>query len=123
MLLVQQARKGLHIPKRGVIVARIKSGSEERVAEIFAESDATELPHLAGVRHRSLFVLGDIYVHLVETDEDFDQAVSGVASNELFRDISARLEPYIEPYDPATWRSPADARAREFYSWDADDGA
>ena len=104
--------------KRGLIVARIKPGSEERVAAIFADSDRTELPELAGVRHRSLFVLEDVYVHLVEMDDDFDQTVAGVRDHPLFKDISKKLEPYIEPYNPATWRSPRDATAREFYSWD-----
>jgi cyclase len=106
--------------KRGVIVARIKPGSEEKVAEIFAESDATDLPKLAGVRHRSLFVLDDIYVHLVEMDEDFDKSVDNVRDHSLFREISQKLEPYIQPYNPETWRSPKDATAREFYSWDAE---
>ena len=105
--------------KRGVIVARIKPGSEREVAAIFAESDATELPALAGVRHRSLFVLEDIYVHLVEMDEDFTESVAGVRDHPLFRDISKKLEPYVQPYNPATWKSPKDATAREFYSWDA----
>ena len=57
--------------KRGVIVARIKPGAEEEVARIFAESDETELPRITGVRHRSLYVLDDIYIHLVETDDEF----------------------------------------------------
>src|SRR5216683_5255749 len=66
------------VVKRGVIVAKIKPGAEAKVAEIFAESDATELPGLAGVRHRSLFILDDVYVHLVEMDEDFSESVSNV---------------------------------------------
>jgi cyclase len=105
--------------RRAVIVARIKPGAQEDVAQVFAESDAGPLPGLAGVRHRSLFVLGDVYVHLVETDEDVDGAIEGVRDHPLFREISAKLEPYIEPYDPATWRSPKDAMAVEFYRWDA----
>ena len=105
--------------KRGVIVAKIKPGCEEQVAQIFADSDASELPALVGVRHRSLFVLEDVYVHLVETDDDFDRSVADVRDNPLFKEISARLEPYIQPYNPETWRSPKDATAREFYSWDA----
>src|SRR5207244_905365 len=40
--------------KRGLIVANIKPGSEERVAPIFAESDASELPRLAGSRRARL---------------------------------------------------------------------
>ena len=105
--------------KRNLIIARIKPGSEEKVAEIFAESDKTELPALVGVRHRSLFVLEDIYVHVVETDDDFDESVGNVRNHQLFQEISKKLEPYIQPYNPLTWRSPRDATAREFYSWDA----
>jgi cyclase len=102
-----------------VIVAKIKPGAREQVAALFAESDAGELPRLAGVRHRSLFALGDVYVHLVETDDDVDGAIEQVRDHPLFREISAKLEVYIEPYDPAAWRSPKDAMAEEFYSWDA----
>ncbi len=106
--------------KRGVIIARIKPGCEKQVADVFAESDATELPRLTGVRHRSLFVLEDIYVHYVEMDEDFERSVDQVRDHSLFKDISKKLEPYIEPYNPTTWRSPKDATAREFYVWDAE---
>jgi cyclase len=104
---------------RGVIIARMKPGAKDRVAELFAQSDAGDLPALAGVRHRSLFLLGDVYVHLVETDRDLEGAVAEVRDHPLFRELSAALEAYIEPYDPATWRSPKDAMAEEFYSWDA----
>ena len=61
--------------KRGCIVAKIKPGAEEEVAKLFRESDESELPRLAGVRHRSLFVLDDVYIHYVETDDDFAEAV------------------------------------------------
>ena len=104
---------------RGVIVARIKPEARERVAEIFAESDAGPLPRLAGVRHRSLFILEDLYIHVVDTEDDVDGAIDQVRDHPLFREISARLEPYIEPYNPVTWRSPKDAMAVEFYRWDA----
>ncbi len=106
--------------KRGVIVARIKPGSENEVAAIFAESDRTELPALAGVTHRSLFVLDDVYIHYVEMEEDFEQSVDAVRENPLFQQISRELDAYITPYDPETWRSPKDATAREFYTWDTD---
>lgn len=111
--------------KRGLIIAKIKPGSEEQVTAIFAESDATDLPIMTGVRHRSLFVLEDIYVHLVEMDEDFTRTVDGVRDHALFTEISRKLEPYIQPYNPITWKSPKDATAREFYTWDrpAESGA
>jgi cyclase len=102
-----------------VIVARIRPWAREKVAELFTQSDAGQLPRLAGVRHRSLYMLGDLYVHLVETDEDVDGAIDGIRDHPGFREISAKLEPYIEPYDPETWRSPKDAMAVEFYRWDA----
>ena len=106
--------------KRGLIVAKIKPGSEEAVAAIFAESDKTDLPELAGVRHRSLFVLDDVYIHYVETDADFEMAVDQVREHPLFKEISRKLDEHITPYNPETWRSPKDATAKEFYIWDAD---
>jgi cyclase len=109
---------GKRAVKRGVIVAKIKPGSEDQVAEIFAESDRSELPKLAGVRHRSLFVLDDVYIHYVEMDEDFEQSVDEVRGHPLFKEISRRLDEYITPYNPETWRSPKDATAREFYVWE-----
>ena len=110
--------------KRGLIVAKIKPGCEDVVAAIFAESDATDLPELGGVVHRSLWVLDDVYIHLVESRDDFDDAVSSIRDHPLFREISKKLEPYIQPYNPETWQSPKDAMARQFYEWatDGDDG-
>ena len=105
--------------QRGVIVAKIRPGTQEQVAALFAESDATELPVLAGVQHRSLFALGDVYVHLVEIDGDVAEKVADVRDHPHFQELSAKLEAYIEPYDPATWHSPKDAMAQRFYTWDA----
>ena len=107
--------------KRGCIIAKIKPGSEEEVAKIFADSDKTDLPELAGVRHRSLFVLDDVYVHYVEMDDDFQEKVDEIRNHPLFQEISRRLDDHITPYNPETWKSPKDAQAREFYIWDADD--
>jgi cyclase len=102
--------------KLTLIVARIKPGAAGEVARIFAESDATELPHLAGVRRRRLFTFHDVYIHLLETDDDAD--VETVRNHPLFVEVSERLAPYIEAYEPTTWRSPRDAIAQEFYAWD-----
>src|SRR5262245_19316762 len=104
--------------KRGVIVAKIKPGCEDKVAAVFAESDAGELPGLVGCRHRSLYILGDIYVHYVETDSEFVQAVGTVREHPLFKEISLKLEPYISAYK-ADWKDHRDATAVQFYSWDA----
>lgn len=104
--------------QRSIIVARMMPGAEAKVAAIFAESDRTELPALAGVRHRSLFVKDDLYLHLIEGDTRLDQRLANLREHPLFAEISQRLEPFIRPYNPATWQSPADALAREFYSFD-----
>jgi len=107
--------------KRAVIVAKIKPDSEAQVAKIFAASDNSELPRLAGVRHRSLFVLDDVYIHLIEMDDDAERSIASIRDHPLFREISRQLEAYIQPYNPETWRSPKDAMAREFYTWDAEE--
>lgn len=104
---------------RGVIVARLQPGAEDAVAEAFRRSDASELPHLAGVVRRGLYVLQDVYVHVVDTLGDFDETVGAVSDHPLFREVSAELARHVRPYDPATWRSPRDASARCFYEWHA----
>lgn len=106
--------------KRGCIVAKMKPGSEDEVAKIFADSDSTELPEIAGIRHRSLFVLDDVYIHYVEMDDDFQQKVDEIRDHPEFREISRKLDEFITPYNPETWKSPKDAQAKEFYVWDAE---
>ncbi|WP_432482229.1 TcmI family type II polyketide cyclase [Kineococcus esterisolvens] len=101
---------------RNLIVAKISPGAEPDVARIFAESDATDLPHALGVTERSLYSLGDLYVHLVEFDRDAAEVMEIAARQPGFGEISRRLDPFISPY-LSTWRGPADASARRFYTW------
>ncbi|MDG4764061.1 TcmI family type II polyketide cyclase [Solwaraspora sp. WMMD406] len=103
---------------RSLIIARVIPDAEQQVAEIFAESDRTELPGLAGVRHRSLYRLHDLYVHLIETDDSGTAAVAQARRHPEFDRVSQRLAAYISPYLP-TWRAPQDAIAHRFYRWDA----
>lgn len=106
---------------RLLIVSRIIPGAEGRVAQIFAESDATELPSLTGVTHRSLYCLHDLCVHLLETSDDVDpDALAAARNHPLFRQVNERLSAHTSPYLP-TWRSPRDAIAGCFYRWDAAD--
>jgi cyclase len=106
---------------RLLIVGRVVPGSEKQVAEIFTESDRTELPGIIGVRHRSLYSLDDLYVHLVETDAG-PASIESAGGHPLFVKVSQQLSTYISPYSP-TWRSPRDAMARCFYRWDAPETA
>ncbi|MEU4098182.1 TcmI family type II polyketide cyclase [Streptomyces sp. NPDC026673] len=103
---------------RSLIVARMKPGVEEQVAQVFTDSDKGELPGLIGVTGRSLFQFGDVYLHLVEADRPPGPEVSKYKDHPAFRDISDQLSSFIMAYDPETWREPKDAMAREFYRWE-----
>ncbi|GGT14500.1 TcmI family type II polyketide cyclase [Streptomyces purpureus] len=100
-----------------LIVARMAPESAPDIAELFATSDAGELPHLVGVTRRSLFQFGDVYLHLIESDRPPGPEIARHKDHPDFKDISARLSAFVSPYDPATWREPKDAMAREFYRW------
>ncbi|WP_307797871.1 TcmI family type II polyketide cyclase [Actinoplanes flavus] len=102
---------------RILIVARIKPDASPDVARLFAASDAGPLPHALGVTRRHLFQYRDLYFHYAEFDGDSREAVSRARERDDFRDLSTALDAYITPYDPATWRSPADAMAQSFYTW------
>ncbi|GGZ82131.1 TcmI family type II polyketide cyclase [Streptomyces echinoruber] len=101
-----------------LIVARMKPGAADDIARVFAESDRGELPHLIGVSGRSLFQFGDVYLHLIESEQDPAPAIARMADHPEFRTISERLTPYVSAYDPETWRSPKDAMAHLFYRWE-----
>jgi cyclase len=105
---------------RLLIVSRIVPGAEGRVAQIFAESDATELPALTGVTHRSLYCLHDLYVHLVEGADLAPDPLAAARNHPLFRQVDERLAAHTSPY-LSTWRSTRDAIAGCFYRWDAAD--
>jgi cyclase len=101
-----------------LIVARMEPGAGGDVARIFREFDGTDLPQLMGTRRRQLFSYHGLYFHLQDFDsDDGGAAIEQAKTNPLFVQVSADLKPYIEAYDPATWRSPADAMATRFYRW------
>ncbi|WP_329595759.1 TcmI family type II polyketide cyclase (plasmid) [Streptomyces sp. NBC_01005] len=103
-----------------LIVARLEPGASTDVARLFADFDATEMPHRMGTRRRQLFSYQGLYFHLQDFDEDNGGAlIEAARSDPRFIGISNDLKPFIEAYDPATWRSPADAMASRFYSWEA----
>jgi cyclase len=104
-----------------LIVARMAAESSSEVAELFAGFDATDLPHLMGTRRRQLFSYRGLYFHLQDFDEDNGgELIEQAKSHPRFIRISDDLKPFIEAYDPTTWRSPADAMATRFYSWTAE---
>ena len=101
-----------------LIVARMEPAASADVAQVFREFDSTEMPDLMGTRRRQLFSYHGLYFHLQDFDSDDGSAAIEEAKNQpLFVKISDDLRPYIAAYDPATWRSPADAMAARFYDW------
>ncbi|MDG4763532.1 TcmI family type II polyketide cyclase [Solwaraspora sp. WMMD406] len=106
---------------RSLIVARMLPDVAPQIADIFGRSDQTSnLPQTIGVRARSLFQFGEVYLHLVEGDEPVEAAVTRSRKHPEFRRISDELRPFVSAYDPTTWREPKDAMAREFYRWERD---
>ncbi|OHV36601.1 polyketide synthase [Pseudofrankia sp. EUN1h] len=108
------------VSHRTLIVARMNPSDEQSVAEVFAESDGGELPHLVGVSRRELFAFHGLYFHLIEAEESIQAPLADVRDHPLFVDVNTKLAKYITAYDPATWRGPRDAMARSFYTWRAD---
>jgi cyclase len=106
---------------RTLLVAKIAPGSEGAVANVFGRSDQTDLPAVAGIRHRSLYALDDLYVHLMDTDRPGDEALAAARDHPEFQRVSEELRAYISPYR-ATWQSPKDALATCFYDWGDGDG-
>lgn len=102
-----------------LIVARMKPEDTGRVADVWAESDATDLPHLVGVKQRRLFQYQGLYFQLIGSEERIGGRIDEIRGHELFQDVNEKLKPHIAAYDPLTWRGPADAMAKEFYSWNA----
>lgn len=106
---------------RSLIVARMQPSAAANIADVFGRSDRdSDLPQIIGVRGRSLFQFGEIYLHLVEGDRPVQAAVTDNRRHPEFRRISEELGPFVSAYDPATWREPKDAMAQEFYRWERD---
>jgi cyclase len=104
-----------------LIVARMDPRSSAAVAQLFSAFDETDMPHRMGTRRRQLFLFHGLYFHV----QDFDtvnggQLIEEAKTDPRFVQISQDLKPFIDPYDPATWRSPADAMATRFYSWESE---
>jgi aromatase len=88
----QQPEEALY---RGVIIGKHTPGSEEKIVDAFTRSDATELPHLIGVRSRHVWVQGDIYVHFVEGKATLPAILKEYAQQPLFQEVKAELDQYV----------------------------
>lgn len=104
-----------------LIVARMRPERSSEVAQLFGAFDQTDMPCRMGTRRRELFTYQGLYFHLQDFDGDHgDDRILQARTDPRFIKISDDLKAYIEPYDPTTWRSPADAMATRFYHWEPD---
>lgn len=106
---------------RTLIVAHMDAADATNVANIFAESDSTDLPRMIGVDRRTLFRFHDLYFHLVEAAEDIGPRLYQARSHPLYGVINTKLAQHISPYDP-NWKEPKDAMAQPFYTWTPESG-
>ncbi|MER6668428.1 TcmI family type II polyketide cyclase [Amycolatopsis japonica] len=104
-----------------MIVAKLATDDPDEIADAFAKSDETELPHLIGVSRRTLFSFHDLYFHLVEADQDISPNLYKARSHPLYQGLNTRLAELVSPYDPE-WKEPKDAMASPFYGWTAEKG-
>jgi cyclase len=103
-----------------LIVARMDPRSSPAVAGLFGSFDETDMPDRMGTRRRELFSYRGLYFHLQDFGEaDGGKLIETAKTDPRFMKISEDLQGYIQAYDPATWRSPADAMATRFYHWEA----
>ncbi|WFE19952.1 TcmI family type II polyketide cyclase [Solwaraspora sp. WMMD937] len=103
---------------RNVIVCRMVPGSEDKIAKTFGHYDRATRPQDFGVIGRILLSHHDLYIHIVERNED--PAVSGQTRGlPAFKEIAEAIGPYVTPY-PRNWQNPSHSVAKEFYRWAAE---
>ncbi|WP_197352733.1 TcmI family type II polyketide cyclase [Streptomyces bathyalis] len=102
---------------RTMMVNRFKDPSAHlEIADLFAEHDRSSLPIELGVSRRTLFRYRDLYVHLIETDEELMPNLNAARQDPHFQKINERLGHLLDRYD-SKWTEMEDSRAEAFYDW------
>jgi hypothetical protein len=97
------------------MVSRMAESDAGKVAELFAQHDATDLPRQVGLTGRTLLHYQGLTFHLIESEEDIIGRIREVhADDREFRELSERLRPFLSPI-VSDWSDVRDSRAREFY--------
>ncbi|MFE2108309.1 TcmI family type II polyketide cyclase [Kitasatospora sp. NPDC059463] len=104
---------------RALMVLRMKPEDAEHVAAAFAEHDRTSLPDEIGVKRRFLFRFHDLYMHLVEADEDIMPKLYQAREHPLFQRVDQEVGRFLAPYSP-DWQELKDSKAEVFYAWESD---
>ncbi|WET76812.1 TcmI family type II polyketide cyclase [Amycolatopsis sp. QT-25] len=101
---------------RALMVRRWNPADRERITELFAEHDRTALPAQIGATRRTLFGFHDLYFHLIEGEDGFQQRLYTAVRDQRFKTIDGELAKLLLPYrtdEP----SMAQAQAEAFYDW------
>ena len=102
---------------RLLMVRRWNRSDADRISRIFHQHDKeTDLPEVIGVTRRTLFGFHDLYLHLVEGEDDFQERLYAAVNDQRFRVIDDQLAKILAPYIPNA-PSMAQAQATPFYEW------
>ena len=97
---------------RGVIIAKYEPGSEDAIVKAWERSDATELPHLIGIKSRHVWVRGDIYIHFIEGRTSLPTVLKEYAQHSLYKESKAELDQYVSLIYPDL-----PPHGKQIYSW------
>lgn len=101
---------------RALMIRRWDPTDRDRIAGIFHEHDETELPAQIGATRRTLFGFHDLYLHLIEAEDDFRERLHQAVADQRFRTVDEQLATLLVPYE-ADSPSMAQAQAQPFYDW------
>lgn len=104
---------------RALMVMRMDPEHADAVAEIFAEHDKGDMPHVVGISRRTLFRYQDLYLHLIEADTDVFGKLLAARARADFQDVNRHLEAHLRRYAPDRMHELQDSRATPFYTWTA----
>ncbi|GGP51293.1 TcmI family type II polyketide cyclase [Streptomyces abikoensis] len=103
---------------RALMVLRMDPDDAEHVAAAFAEHDGTGLPEEIGLSRRVLFRFHDLYMHLIEADEDIMPKLLEARSDPRFQAVNSEVGKYLTPYS-SQWQQLTDSKAEVIYTWEA----
>jgi len=102
---------------RGIVISRLlHPDNAEKIAAAFRRSDATELPYLAGVKSRRIWIQGDLCLHFIEAKSPIPTILRDYANHPLLKAVQGEVDPCVELVCPGT-----QANAIEIYSWQNND--
>lgn len=97
------------------MVMRMDPSDAGQVSAIFDAHDDTGLPQQIGATGRCLFRFHDLYLHLIEADEDIIGRLQQFRDHPTFAGTNERLKRYLQPY-AADWTQLTDSQAEIFYT-------